>query len=622
MGKLGFCFDMYRCIGCKTCQVACKERNKLPPGVFFRRAETCEVVAEKRKIRFNYSGACNHCAAPACVSACPTGAMDISADSTVLHDDTLCIGCGRCVYACPYGAPTISEITGYAQKCDSCAPLRAAGKGPACVEACPTRALRFGEIEALNAGCDAGGEDVIFLPCAAKTRPAVAIRRAPAGLRLPAPPLEVAAQETDQEAEEAPRDTEETFLILGGGAAAVAAAKAIRKNNRTAYIKIFGDEKTLPYCRPMLSKALLRGFSMRNHMLVTEEWAKDRRIEIFSGRRVISMDTAERYVTLDKGERVPYDKCIYALGAESFVPPVPGVDKRGVFTIRRREDIRRLRTALISAKHGVVVGGGAIGLEIAWQLKKSGMEVTVVEGAETLMERQLDRRTSGLLRTRIEDTGIRIRTGARLEEIQGDRRVEAVLAGGESIPAELVVLSAGVRANTEIARRAGLVSDRFVRVNAYLETSGENVYACGDCAACQGIPCTTWTQAVEQGKTAGANAAGRHIPFESVPDSIVLHTADTALFATGDLGKGDSKFYEWYFGGRKNRGTDFMVNQREAREGETVFSFCFSEERLVGVALIGELSHLDFFQKAVCNGMKKKVFLKAALERGIRTNVE
>lgn len=145
-----FHFDMTSCIGCKTCQVACKDKNDLPIGTLFRTVESYEVGEFPAVDAFHVSLTCNHCENPACVAACASGAMYKSEEGVVLHDDALCMGCGDCVEACPYGVPKMLE-TGKAGKCDSCYAIRQDGFEPQCVSACPMRALDFGELEDLLA---------------------------------------------------------------------------------------------------------------------------------------------------------------------------------------------------------------------------------------------------------------------------------------------------------------------------------------------------------------------------------------------------------------------------------------------------------------------------------------
>ena len=161
----GFYFNQQACIGCRTCQVACKDKNDLEVGYLFRRVESFEVGEFPKPATFHYSGACNHCHTPACVEVCPAGATYINEeDGTVQHDDEACIGCGYCVKACLYGHPVLIEELNVVHRCDGCIDLRAAGEKPACVAACPMRALDFGPIEELRAAHPDGVNVVSVLP--------------------------------------------------------------------------------------------------------------------------------------------------------------------------------------------------------------------------------------------------------------------------------------------------------------------------------------------------------------------------------------------------------------------------------------------------------------------------
>lgn len=147
---LGFYFDMTSCFGCRTCQVACKDKNDLDIGVVFRNVTCREVGSFPTPDAFHFSATCNHCENPACVANCPTGAMYKTPEGPVLHDDEMCIGCGTCVNSCPYQVPKLIESKGIAGKCDTCIGLRKNGNNPACVDACIMRAIEFGEIEDLK----------------------------------------------------------------------------------------------------------------------------------------------------------------------------------------------------------------------------------------------------------------------------------------------------------------------------------------------------------------------------------------------------------------------------------------------------------------------------------------
>ena len=173
----GFYFDMTRCVGCRACQIACKDKNRLDVGTNFRTAKSYSVGKFPKVETYSYSAGCNHCENPACTAICPTGAMYKAEDGTVLHDDELCIGCQACVKACPYSVPVYVEATQKTAKCDACASLRAKGMNPACVDACPMRALEFGDLDELKAkhGADLVS-DLPILPNSSVTSPNVLIK--------------------------------------------------------------------------------------------------------------------------------------------------------------------------------------------------------------------------------------------------------------------------------------------------------------------------------------------------------------------------------------------------------------------------------------------------------------
>ena len=171
----GFYFDMTACIGCRTCQVACKDKNDLEMGVIFRRLSDFEVGEYPAVQTYHYSGSCNHCEKPECVAACPNAAMYIDEeDGTVQHDDEKCIGC-------PYGVPQHIESIQKTHKCDGGIQLRANGEQPACVAACPMRALEFGPIDELRAAHPDAVNAIAVLP-EPKTEPSIAIEAKPAAL--------------------------------------------------------------------------------------------------------------------------------------------------------------------------------------------------------------------------------------------------------------------------------------------------------------------------------------------------------------------------------------------------------------------------------------------------------
>lgn len=176
MAQYGFWYDMSACVGCHACHGACAEAHGLQMGEFFRRVAVLPAPGIGALGEVAFSSACHHCHSPACVAACPTGAMyKREEDGMVLHDDSLCIACGGCVWSCPYGAPSFSRVTGLSQKCDGCEARRKEGKQPACVGACPTRSLRFGNVEELCRQLGGAELALPFLPAPEETEPSTCV---------------------------------------------------------------------------------------------------------------------------------------------------------------------------------------------------------------------------------------------------------------------------------------------------------------------------------------------------------------------------------------------------------------------------------------------------------------
>ncbi len=370
------------------------------------------------------------------------------------------------------------------------------------------------------------------------------------------------------------KDTEQKYLILGGGVAALEAARAIRERDKTGFITMISAEDHLPYNRPMLTKALLSDFSEDQMAVEQESWFEENNITFVRGTKVEAIDPQAKTVTAG-GYTLVYDKLIYALGAYCFVPPFKGHDLEKVVSIRTIEDAAKVKAMVPCIKTAAVIGGGVLGLEAAWALRRAKIDVTVIEGAPALMARQLNPSASAMIKTVAEDCGIKVYTAASTSEINEEG---VVLADGTVIPAELVIVSTGVRGNLGPAQGAGLAIGRSIIVNDHMETSLPDIYAAGDCAECGGINYALWSQSVEQGKTAGANAAGDDVAYETVDGALAFNGMNTSLFAIGDNGSDPKKLYKTV------ETTDMRRRHYE--------KYTFDKNRLVGVILVGDTSRL------------------------------
>ncbi len=364
------------------------------------------------------------------------------------------------------------------------------------------------------------------------------------------------------------------YLILGGGAAALEAARAIRARDKTGGVTMVSEEKHLPYNRPMLTKAMLSDFSENQMAVEPESWFTENGISFVAGTKVTGIDTSAKKVVCEGMEFV-YDKLIYALGAHCFVPPIKGADLPKVVSIRTIEDAQKVNRMLPDVRTAAVIGGGVLGLEAAWALKRAKVDVTVIEGAPKLMSRQLNDSASDMLCSIITGAGVEVITSGNTAEITESG---VVLADGREVPADLVIVSTGVRGNLGPAADAGIGIGRSIIVNDRMETNIPDVYAAGDCAECGGVNYALWSQSVEQGKVAGANAAGGQLSYETVDGALSFNGMGTSLFAIGDSGSSPEKIY---------RTVEVKDERRKQYE-----KYTFENNRLVGVILIGDTSRL------------------------------
>ncbi|MEH2953005.1 FAD-dependent oxidoreductase [Candidatus Merdisoma sp. JLR.KK011] len=382
------------------------------------------------------------------------------------------------------------------------------------------------------------------------------------------------------------KDTSNLYAILGNGAAGFNAAKAIRERDKTGGVYIISNEEYPSYNRPMLTKSLVAGLDADQIAIQDASWYEENNVVQILGRQVTSIDTEEKEILTEDGAKFKYTKLIYALGSECFIPPITGADKSEVVAIRKLSDTQKVTELLEKTKEAVVIGGGVLGLEAAWELKKAHCKVTVLELAPRLMGRQLDAGAGEMLKSIGEGQGIAIHTGVQISAIEGEEHVTGVRLGdGTVIPAQLVIVSCGVRSNIQIAKEAGAAVDRAVIVDSHMASSVPDIYACGDCAQYEGINYAIWPQAVEQGKTAGANAAGEELSYTTVPAALTFHGMNTALFSIGDNGGNPDLVY---------RTVEFKDMSRKQYE-----KYYFRNNRLCGVILIGDVSKMGEMTEAV-----------------------
>ncbi|EPA9175198.1 TPA: nitrite reductase small subunit NirD [Acinetobacter baumannii] len=275
------------------------------------------------------------------------------------------------------------------------------------------------------------------------------------------------------------------LVLIGNGLAGMRCLEDLLDMAPDRYeVTVIGEEPWGNYNRIMLSPVLSGEKTIEDIMLHPPKWYDDKGINFIAGDKAVKIDRPRKVVYTEKGQTVDYDRLILATGSAPFIPPVQGVDLKGVLTFRDIYDVNTMIEYCGSKTNAVVIGGGLLGLEAAYGLKQRGMNVTVLHLMDRIMERQLDGRASQLLRHSIEQKGIQIITEANTEALIGDENghVKQIrLKDGTVLDADLVVFAVGIRPNIALAQSAGLRCNRGVLVNDTMQTFDPSIYAVGEC---------------------------------------------------------------------------------------------------------------------------------------------
>jgi nitrite reductase (NADH) large subunit len=330
----------------------------------------------------------------------------------------------------------------------------------------------------------------------------------------------------------------QSLVVIGNGMAGMRTVEELLKLEPDHYdITVFGAEPHGNYNRILLSPVLAGDKKMEDIMLHTRQWYADNNITLFAGDPVVHIDRRRRLVRAKSGREVWYDRLLLATGSTPFIVPVPGHTLPGVIGFRDINDVDTMLAAAKSGRHAVVIGGGLLGLEAANGLMRRGMDVTVVHVTDSLMNQQLDKPAANLLKIALENKGLRFMLDTHTSEIVGGKSVTGVrFKDGSEIPADLVVMAAGVRPNIELAKASGIHCERAIVVDDTLQTYDPRIYAVGECvqhrSATFGLVAPIWDQA----KVCGAHLAGaghRRYVQQATPTKLKVTGVD--LYSVGDF---------------------------------------------------------------------------------------
>jgi len=441
------------------------------------------------------------------------------------------------------------------------------------------------------------------------------------------------------------------LVMVGNGMAGVRTLEELLKIAPDLYeITVFGAEPHPNYNRILLSPVLAGEQTLDEIVLNPLSWYEEQGITLHLGKAVTEIDRRRRVVRAADGTEAAYDRLLIATGSTPFILPVPGKELDGVIAYRDIADTQAMIEAATRYRHAVVIGGGLLGLEAANGLMLRGMDVTVVHLGDWLLERQLDEQAGSLLRESLIQRGLKFRLGTQTEALIGDEtgRVSQVrFKDGTVIPAQLVVMAAGIRPNTALAESAGLLCQRGVVVSDTLQTvTDPRIYAVGECAAHRGIAYGLVAPLFEQGKVCATHLAQFGIGrYQGSQTSTKLKVTGIDLFSAGDFmgGEGseeilmsdphagvykklvikDDKLVGACLYGDTVDGSWYFKLLREGR------SIADIRERLMfGESNIGDVGHEGHSKAAAmadgdevcgCNGVSKGAICKAIKDKGLFT---
>ncbi len=326
------------------------------------------------------------------------------------------------------------------------------------------------------------------------------------------------------------------YLIVGNGIAGAMAALRIRERDKGGEVHLFTDEAYPLYYRVRFPEFIAGEITIKEMTIHSREFYQKRDIFLHLEEPIIEIDPDKRKGRSRWGKTYPYDLLLLATGGNPFIPPTKGVEKKGVFTLRKMRDAIEVRSFSENIQEAILVGGGLVGLEIGAALLRRGIKVSVIEHNPRILPRQLDLESSNILQRRMEGMGFTFFLNAQCEEILGEVRAEGIrLKDGRIIEGQMVLLSAGVRPNLELARQMGLKTNMGIVVNDRMETEREGIFAAGDVAEHRGRCYGIWPAAQKQGEIAGINMAGGNEPYKGSLVSNTLKVVGIDLTTSGEV---------------------------------------------------------------------------------------
>ena len=386
----------------------------------------------------------------------------------------------------------------------------------------------------------------------------------------------------------------EVCVIVGASHAAAQLATSLRTEGWDGDILVIGDEPSLPYHRPPLSKAVLAGEKTLDQILIRPAaFYEKQNIQFKLGTKVSAINLDNKHLTTSAGETIEFNKLALCTGSSPRKLDIEGSHLSGVHYLRTAQDIENIQKSVSAGKKAVIVGGGYIGLEAAAALRKLNIEVTVLEAMDRVLQRVTAPEVSAFYSRIHGEEGVTINTSTIIKAIEGNEKVQSVILDDKSrLEADLVIIGVGIEPNTELASAAGLTIDNGVLVDEFAQTSHPDIVAAGDCTSFpapsgQRMRLESVPNAMEQAKTAAASLCGNKKPYAANPwfwsdqYDMKLQIAGLSrgydqVVLRGDYEEGRS-FVAWYLKDGKliaadciNRMKEFMAAKKLVQSGSVV----------------------------------------------------
>ncbi|MBI3316442.1 MAG: NAD(P)/FAD-dependent oxidoreductase [Candidatus Omnitrophica bacterium] len=404
------------------------------------------------------------------------------------------------------------------------------------------------------------------------------------------------------------------LIVVGNGMAGIACVDQILKRKPNFRITVLSEESYYNYNRILLSSVLAGEKNLNEIYINSKEWYEQNEIMLCLEAKVIDVDPKNKVIHTADGRTFSYDLLLLATGSNPFIPPIEGVNKKGVFTFRNMADTENILAACKTSKHALVIGGGLLGLEAARGISNQKVPVTVVHLLDRLMDVQLDEVGGNFLKREIEKLGISILLNKNTTQILGEENVQGVLfKDGSQVETDMVVIACGIRPNVELGKKAGLEVNRGIVVNDMMETNDPSIFAVGECVEHRGKVYGLVAPLYDQGKVLAATMTGdKGMVYEGSVLATKLKIMGIELFSAGDF---------------KADGPDKEIAAYQDQGLGIYKKIVFQHDRVIGTILIGDASDanklLELMRKKelISKGRKGLLFGESVAASGSPSDV-